>query len=359
MHGAQSTDRRFQRTKIAAFVALAVTALSAPSAGAGDPVRIFATQSRLSTPNFQLFLGLNADTTVASSGPLFTLGGVYGGTFFGDTYYTTELDNSNLTDYYLAMVPVDSGFFGQGQRVGASPIGWPGVEGLAAGDGVLYGTAIDFPNHKTTLLMIDPSDGSAVVIGDSDRNVILVGLAFDPYQNTLYGAGIPFGSGEPTAVDDPSLFMVDPDTGDTTLIAPLGSSLQTLDWDEDLGLYGAAGKIYSVDPLTGVTVLAGNTCFTDGMPGTFNGIYSMGSKSRPLCGDANGDRSITATDALRTLKVAVSPLDCSVTVCDVDNSCSITATDALGTLKNAVGGTPDLTCPVNGPNLCGFGGPGR
>ena len=66
----------------------------------------------------------------------------------------------------------------------------------------------------------------------------------------------------------------------------------------------------------------------------------------PLCGDANGDREITASDALQTLRAAVGLGECTLCVCDVDGSASVKATDALMALQLAVGQSVVTNCPA-------------
>ena len=66
-----------------------------------------------------------------------------------------------------------------------------------------------------------------------------------------------------------------------------------------------------------------------------------------LCGDANDDGRIAATDALMVLKTAVGSNDCSgldTCICNVDAGASVTATDALMVLKYAVGLPIALDC---------------
>jgi len=63
------------------------------------------------------------------------------------------------------------------------------------------------------------------------------------------------------------------------------------------------------------------------------------------CGDANGDGSITATDALVILRAAVGAAACEPVSCDVDDNGSVSATDALAVLRAAVGAAVTLTCP--------------
>jgi len=68
------------------------------------------------------------------------------------------------------------------------------------------------------------------------------------------------------------------------------------------------------------------------------------------CGQpsSTGD-SPTATDALTALRAAVSLAQCLLSVCDVDGTGSITASDALIILKVAVGQSIMLGCPAEMP----------
>jgi hypothetical protein len=56
-----------------------------------------------------------------------------------------------------------------------------------------------------------------------------------------------------------------------------------------------------------------------------------------VCGDFNGDGDISAPDALGALRVAVGLEQCSLAVCDVDQTGSVSASDALRILNAAVG----------------------
>jgi cysteine-rich repeat protein len=64
-----------------------------------------------------------------------------------------------------------------------------------------------------------------------------------------------------------------------------------------------------------------------------------------LCGDANGNGIVQASDALFALKVAVGSLTCPLTVCDVNNNGAVQASDALAILRAAVGQPVELNCP--------------
>lgn len=67
------------------------------------------------------------------------------------------------------------------------------------------------------------------------------------------------------------------------------------------------------------------------------------------CGQPNSSGTTpTATDALFILNAAVGLVVCELCVCDVDGSRTITATDALRALQIAVGGDLGLNCPPCG-----------
>lgn len=67
--------------------------------------------------------------------------------------------------------------------------------------------------------------------------------------------------------------------------------------------------------------------------------------SSPLCGDGNGDGSVTATDSLFILSTSVGAAECALCTCDANGSGGVTATDALLVLQAAVGQPVSLTCP--------------
>jgi hypothetical protein len=63
-----------------------------------------------------------------------------------------------------------------------------------------------------------------------------------------------------------------------------------------------------------------------------------------LCGDADDNGSITASDALLTLRTAVGVATCAVSLCDVNADGVINTTDSLRILRKAVGIGGDLGC---------------
>lgn len=67
--------------------------------------------------------------------------------------------------------------------------------------------------------------------------------------------------------------------------------------------------------------------------------------SNGVCGDANGDSVVSATDALLALKAAVNSATCDACLCDVNQLGGVQATDALIVLKFVVGQAVGLNCP--------------
>ena len=63
-----------------------------------------------------------------------------------------------------------------------------------------------------------------------------------------------------------------------------------------------------------------------------------------VCGDANGNGSVLAGDALTALRTAVGSSDCQTCVCDVNGQAGITASDALFILRKSVGENVNLEC---------------
>jgi hypothetical protein len=75
-------------------------------------------------------------------------------------------------------------------------------------------------------------------------------------------------------------------------------------------------------------------------------LPAMGPYYADLCGDPDRNNAINATDALLTLRAAVSIVSCPLTQCDADRSGSVSATDALRVLVSAVGLQTELICPA-------------
>ena len=80
--------------------------------------------------------------------------------------------------------------------------------------------------------------------------------------------------------------------------------------------------------------------------GSSTGVFAQRLVLNPVCGDANGDRTTSATDALLALNVAVGVISCAPCVCDSNDSALTTATDALLALQSALGQAVTLSCPA-------------
>lgn len=261
----------FQSAK-SLFVILAAPVLNemAPVTTNGAPANpVFAVQNRVSSPNFQLFLNLRADGSAAYSGPLYSpAGGVYAADFRGDTLYAVELPNGTTANY-LVSIPYEGAFIGQGKHVSTNPIGFSDVEGLAVVDGVLFATSLSYEGHHSRLITIDPESGIGTLVGTTGTDIMIAGLAYDPAERALFGAGFPF------ATQSAKLYRIDPGNAHATEIGPLTVPIQSLTWHATLGLMGAFAKLYQIDPKTGAAAQIGTNDFTDGRAGTFNGIYAL------------------------------------------------------------------------------------
>ncbi len=64
------------------------------------------------------------------------------------------------------------------------------------------------------------------------------------------------------------------------------------------------------------------------------------------CGDAAGEGTLSATDALAVLNASVGAIGCRSCVCDVLGTGTTTTTDALAVLSKAVGIAVDFSCPA-------------
>lgn len=78
------------------------------------------------------------------------------------------------------------------------------------------------------------------------------------------------------------------------------------------------------------------------------GVSATTSKSTPdvarLCGDANGDNEISASDALLALRAAVHLDECSPVVCDYNGDGAVKTSDALAILRVSVGEEIEPRC---------------
>jgi len=114
---------------------------------------------------------------------------------------------------------------------------------------ILFGWDIE----KNQLVSLNRSTGEETYLGDADGPEI-VGMAYDPFSDTLYGA----------SRSDDNLYAIDPDTYAVTLVGALGHDADSqigLDFDSDTGLMYMGegdGNFYQVNPATGAATLLGN-----------------------------------------------------------------------------------------------------
>jgi hypothetical protein len=147
------------------------------------------------------------------------------------------------------------------------------------------------------------------------------------------------------------------DISTTNVLTPINHASITLRGDNNYVLPGDKG-------LTGVPIFPPDYCaaklfatplalgnfesFSGGqLEGALIYDFLQGPTCSPpavVCGDANGDGSTTATDALMILGVAIGIGSCELCVCDINDSGATTAADALAVLNAAVGQPVVLTC---------------
>lgn len=260
------------KTRLAPML-IGVGILFSPDLASGVDGTIYGVQSRISTPNFQLFDQITDSSAICNpNSTLFLInGGVYGAAFKDDTFYGVELEDGSGKDF-LITVPHSGNALGA--RVSTIEIGFPNVEGLANVEGQLMAVSIDFPAHTTSLISIDSATGIGTLIGAGPDNVIIVALAYNPVASVLYGAGIPFGAGV-DSVDDPNLYIINPNTGAMNLVGNLGTTIQGMTWNATKGLVGTFEHLYEINTSTGAATQCGATSYNDGVSGLLNGIYAL------------------------------------------------------------------------------------
>lgn len=139
-------------------------------------------------------------------------------------------------------------------------LGTADIEGMASdpSTGVVYGTsAITAANPVAQLVRVQPNTGQATVIGPVGYSVS--GLAYDPVSRTLYGS----------VSNVRKLVRIDTTTGQGTILADLrwsnGQVIQDcagLAYDASarvlFGVDGATDKLIRIDPATGIGTAAPN-----------------------------------------------------------------------------------------------------
>ena len=178
-----------------------------------------------------------------------------------------------------------------------------------------------------------------------------------PYMNAagqvLMRTGVGSAAGFENTVAD-VFWLVDPVTG-PELIVREGESIELDGETRDVSSIGlltahainrSGGSDARPSPLSddGSFVFYASLATSGG--GFESAVLVAGEATLLSCGDATGDSSVSASDALAVLLAAVGLDSCELCVCDVDQSGGVAATDALRTLQAAVG-LPGVTldCP--------------
>jgi hypothetical protein len=95
---------------------------------------------------------------------------------------------------------------------------------------------------------------------------------------------------------------------------------------------GVTGGALALSVTDSNLFLGGYLTSAGGKPSAYLADYRF-----DVCGDVNGDASITAVDALSVLRASVQIVPCKLSVCDFNGDSQISASDALATLRVAVG----------------------
>jgi cysteine-rich repeat protein len=118
------------------------------------------------------------------------------------------------------------------------------------------------------------------------------------------------------------------------------------------GCFNATGECFFIpDPNGGPTCPnCGDSTEQDGEEcddgNTIDGDGCSAECTMEVCGDANDDGDVTATDALFALRAAVGNGSCPLTICDANGNGQVAAADALAILRVAVGAGTALECPT-------------
>jgi hypothetical protein len=104
---------------------------------------------------------------------------------------------------------------------------------------------------------------------------------------------------------------------------------------------GVDGEICPDDDQRGVPRPEGTACDIGAIE-----VVTCGASVPVLCGDANADDSVTAPDALQTLRTSVGTASCELWLCDFNGVGGVTAADALVILRTAVGQPTTPNCPA-------------
>jgi hypothetical protein len=216
----------------------------------------------------------------------------------------------------------------EGTRVGASPVGFLGLEALAAcADGALYSVDWDATARRGRLVRIDRATGLGALVSAHllAQDLRVVGLACPASGSPLWA--LTEGSGARV----PELLRIDPATGVETVVGPTGTSpgaLQALELDRaatSTRLLAAGASLYQLNTLTGAATSLG---------GSLGGVREL-AMPQPVSGpDSDDDGAPDPEDNCRDVANATqvdSDLDGYGNLCDpdVDNDGVVGSADFL------------------------------
>lgn len=195
----------------------------------------------------------------------------------------------------VTLVEIAPSICAEAAQVGAAPVGFTGLESLAAcSDGTLYSADWNATTARSRLIRIDRTSGVGTLVGAyvMAPDLRIVGLSCAPDGSTLWA----LGAGEGTRPAE--LLSVDPVTGVEAVIGPTGTpngELQALEIDRtatSTRLIAAGTSAYTLDPATGVASALG---------GSFAGVRAL-AMPQPVGGpDWDNDGIVDAADNCRNV----------------------------------------------------------
>lgn len=246
--------------------------------------------------------------------------------YVGPTPYTSSADSPFDTDAYgYCIEDFENGKFDVPEATINGTIAGPGgnTDSVDADDGEIDGSGTNGRSWFS-------GNGAAgiTIEFDPERANGLPTLVGVVWTDSGAGASVTF---EAFDVNDESV-----------LLAPYGPFLHSdasnngeTDEDRFYGVISGAGvrKIHISNTSGGIEIdhVQLNRCF--------------------LCGDANADLQLSASDALFVLRASVGTEECMPCICDANDSDSLTVADALAVLRRSVGITAPADCPSCPPQV--------
>jgi hypothetical protein len=144
------------------------------------------------------------------------------------------------------------------------------------GNDVLYGLGLDPVNFQFSLFTINTTTGVPTVVGPAPMGNWR-GMAFDPTDGSLWGS-----------TSEEEIFIINPHTGETTLMGTtgLGAGTPDIHFDDMGNLYGSVGgggspnNLISINKTTGAGTVIGPIGFTS--------VSGLASRQQPLVGSQIG-----------------------------------------------------------------------